>query len=90
MASIQCVGTRSQSGWHRSRCLPKFGAFVTKCQITKDLNVPDYSQGQTTVQELGYKVDGFTGNQFVIPLYVNGKLVDGYSDSGADISLVVR
>ena len=25
--------------------------------------------------------------QSVIPLYVNGKLVDGYRDSGADISL---
>ena len=31
-----------------------------------------------------------TGNQFVIPLYVNGKLVDGYRDSGADISLASR
>ena len=31
-----------------------------------------------------------TGSQFVIPLYVNGKLVDGYRDSGADISLASR
>ena len=31
-----------------------------------------------------------TGNQFVIPLYLNGKLVDGYRDSGADISLASR
>ena len=30
------------------------------------------------------------GNQFVILLYVNGKLVDGYGDSGADISLASR
>ena len=31
-----------------------------------------------------------SGSQFVIPLYVNGKLVDGYRDSGADISLASR
>ena len=29
-------------------------------------------------------------NQFVIPLYANVQLVDGYRDSGADISLVCR
>ena len=28
--------------------------------------------------------------QFVIPLYVNDKLVDGYRDSAADISLASR
>ena len=31
-----------------------------------------------------------SGSQFVIPLYVNGKLVDGYRDSGADISQANR
>ena len=46
-------GTGSQSGWLRSRWLPKFGVFIAKCQITKDLNVPDCSEGRTTVQELG-------------------------------------
>ena len=30
------------------------------------------------------------GSQFVIPLYVNDKLVDGYRDSGADISSASR
>ena len=31
-----------------------------------------------------------TDNQFVIQLLVNGKLVDGYRDSRADISLASR
>ena len=31
----------------------EIGVFIGKCQITKDLNVPDSSQGLTTVQELG-------------------------------------
>ena len=39
---------------------------------------------------MGLESQGITGDQFVIPLYVNGKLVDGYRGSGADISLASR
>ena len=38
----------------------------------------------------GLENQRITGDQFVIPLYVNGKLVAGYRDSGADISLASR
>ena len=36
---------------------------------------------------VGLECQRITSNQFVIPFYVNEKLVDGYRDSGADISL---
>ena len=36
---------------------------------------------------VGLESQRISDSQFVIPLYVNGKLVDGYRDSGADISL---
>ena len=39
---------------------------------------------------VGLESQRITGDQFVIPLYVNGKLVDGYRDSGADTSLASR
>ena len=39
---------------------------------------------------VGLESQRISGSQFVIPLYVNGKLVDGYRDSGADISLASR
>ena len=39
---------------------------------------------------VGLEGQRITDNQFVIPLYVNGNLDDGYSDSGADISLASR
>ena len=39
---------------------------------------------------VGLENQRITGSQVVIPLYVNGKLVDGYRDSGTDISLASR
>ena len=39
---------------------------------------------------VGLESQRISGSQFVIPLYVNGKLVDGYRNSGADISLASR
>ena len=52
--SVNAVrGTGSRNGWFKNRWLRKFDVFIVKCQITKDLNVPDCSQGQTIVQELG-------------------------------------
>ena len=39
---------------------------------------------------VGRENQRISSSQFVIPLYVNGKLVDGYRDSGADISLANR
>ena len=39
---------------------------------------------------VGLKSQRISGRQLVIPLYVNGELVDGYRDSGADISLTSR
>ena len=39
---------------------------------------------------VGLESQRISGSQFVIPLYVYGKLVDGYRDSGADISLASR
>ena len=39
---------------------------------------------------VGLESQRITGSQFVISLYVNGKFIDGYIDSGADISLARR
>ena len=39
---------------------------------------------------VGLESQRISGSQFVVPWYVNGKLVDGYRDSGADISLASR
>ena len=39
---------------------------------------------------VGLESQRISGSPFVISLYVNGKLVDGYRDSGADISLASR
>ena len=39
---------------------------------------------------VGLESQRISGSQFVIALYVNGKLVDGYRESGAEISLASR
>ena len=67
---------------HRNRWLRKFGVLIAQYQITKDLNVPDCAR-------VGQENQRITGDHFVIPLYVNGKLLMG-KEIGTDISLANR
>ena len=70
------MGTGSQNGWLRNRWLRKFGVFIVKCRITKDLNVPDCNCARVRLES-----QRILSSHFVIPLYVNVKLVDGYRAS---------
>ena len=70
----------------------KTAASQTRCFHCKMPNhrrseCPRLQPRSNNCARVGLEGQRITDNQFVIPLYINGKLVDGYRDSWADISL---
>ena len=61
--------------------------FHCKMSNHKRSECPRLQPRSNNCARVGLESQRISGSQFVIPLYVNGKLVDGYRDSGADISL---
>ena len=64
--------------------------FHCKMPNHKRSEYPRLQPRSNNCARVGRESQRISGSQFVIPLYVNGKLVDGYRDSGADISLASR
>ena len=56
--------------------------FHCKMPNHKRSECPRLQPRSNNCARVGIESQRITGNQFVIPLYVNGKLVDGYRDSG--------
>ena len=77
--AVNAVSGERKTGWET----PKFGVFIVKCQITKDHKRSKCSRLQprsNNCARVGLESERITGDQFVIPLYVNGEVVDGYRD----------
>ena len=74
----------TEAGGSQIRCLH------CKMPNHKISECPRLQPRSNNCARVGLEGQRITDNQFVIPLYVNGKLVDGYRDSGASISLVRR
>ena len=68
----------------------KIRCFRYKMPNHKRSECPWLQPRSNNCARVGLEGQLITDNQFVIPLYVNGKLVDGYRDKGADISLTSR
>ena len=64
--------------------------FQWKMPSHKRSECPRLQPRSNNCARVGLESQRITGNQFAISLYVNGKLVDGHRDSGADISLASR
>ena len=69
---------------------PHIRCFHCKMPNHKRSQCPRLQPRSNNCARVGLESQQITGDQFVIPLYVNDKLVDGYRDSRADISLGSR
>ena len=65
----------------------QYRCFHCKMPNHKRPECPKLQSRSNNYARVGLESQRITGNQFFIPLYVNGKLVDRYRDSEADISL---
>ena len=74
----------SETGASHIRC------FHCKMPNHKRSECPTLQPRSNNCAKVWLQNQRITGDKFVIPLYVNSKLVDGYRDSGADISLASR
>ena len=64
--------------------------FHCKIPNHKRSECPRLQPRSNNCARVGLESQRISGSQFVISLYLNGKLVNGYKDSGADISLASR
>ena len=64
--------------------------FHCKLPNHKSSDCPNLQPRSNNCARVGLEGQRITDNQFVISWYVNGKLVDGYRDSRANISLASR
>ena len=61
---------------------PQIRCFHCKMPNHKRSECPRLQPRSNNCARVGLENRRITGDQFVVPLYVNGKLVDGYRDSG--------
>ena len=88
---VNAVSGDRKSEWLVQKSVaPQIRYFNCKMPNHKRPECPRQQPRSNNCARVGLESQRISGSQFVIPLYVNGKLVDGYRDSGADISLASR
>ena len=88
---ISAVSGDKKPEWVAQKPVPaQIRCFHCKMPNHKRSECPRLQPRSNNCASVGLESQRITGNQFVIPLNVKGKVVDGYKDSGADISLASR
>ena len=87
---INAVSVDRKTEWAQKPVAPQSRCFHCKMPNHKRSECPSLLSRSNSCARVGLENQRITGDQCVIPLYVNGKLVDVYRDSGADISLASR
>ena len=80
-------GDRKTEWMAQKPVAPQIWCFHCKMSTHKRSECPRLQPRSNNYARVELDNQRVTGDQFVIPLYVNGKLVDGYRDSEADVSL---